>query len=512
MNIETSIPDENEYPIIWFDKSNFDSEEKMVLKLSFRENKMIHLFSEFEEAAKFAQSLGISFLLMVWNDGFDEQKLFKDFGVLQNTLGRRLTDFEEESLLKELSRNLSVETVKTFKVYVFFTRRDFESEDIEGMMMKPDTPEVARGFREEYLFWERKQQGLGKADAVFEDSKHGFDEFFKEEDCLRCKEFCMKRLRELIKKRRHEKEKIIYYVNLGESSRQLEEYQKALEYHGKALDILKSIYGEGHPSVGREYNGIANVYYSMEEFEKALEYFTKVLDIRKPVYEETHPSIASSYYNIALANYFLNDYKKSLELHLKALEIRKAFYGERHPNIASSYQGISAVYEQLKEYQNALDYSQKAMEINLLVYGETHAFTANSFSGFAEAYRNLNQHKIGLEYHLKALYIYKLICGEKHVKTVESYNVIAIIFYDLGEYENSLNYHLKTLKIKKSLYGETHESTAHSHYSLGMVYNALESYRKAKKHHLKALNIRISIYGEINNLTAASYYQLAETY
>jgi len=64
---------------------------------------------------------------MIVRRDFDEQELFKvskDF--LKDTYGRRLADFEEESILKELIINAN--DIKSFRVYVFYTPEDFESE------------------------------------------------------------------------------------------------------------------------------------------------------------------------------------------------------------------------------------------------------------------------------------------------------------------------------------------------------------------------------------------------
>jgi len=67
----------------------------------------------------------------------------------------------------------------------------------------------------------------------------------------------------------------------------------ALEYHLKALDIRKLIYGENRPEVAISYMNIGSAYYSQGDETKALEYYMKSLDIRKAIYGENHPDVAT---------------------------------------------------------------------------------------------------------------------------------------------------------------------------------------------------------------------------
>jgi len=209
--VETTI-DEDEYQVILYEP-NFD--------LGLQMGKPIHVFFVFEDAVSFAQSLGISFLLFVPSE-FDENLKKKDFEK------RRFSDFEEEVILEE---GLKDEAGRSYKVYVLYTREDFESEVfVEEETMEWDVGEMSRGFREEFMFWERKQRGLEEADAVFEylEEPGGFADFWEEGDYVESQGFCIKKLKELVNKRKQEKKKLIYYVNLGGCVYHFKEYQKGL--------------------------------------------------------------------------------------------------------------------------------------------------------------------------------------------------------------------------------------------------------------------------------------------
>ena len=62
-----------------------------------------------------------------------------------------------------------------------------------------------------------------------------------------------------------------------------EDYDKAMEYHLKALEIRETMLGMEHPDTATSYNNIGLVYHNQGDYPKALEYYTKALAIREKV-------------------------------------------------------------------------------------------------------------------------------------------------------------------------------------------------------------------------------------
>jgi len=149
------------YPIILYEPS-VHCQEKKALKDLIQGNDSIHLFAEFKEAAKFVQSLGISFILIVSQSKFmDEKTILQNFGSLGNTCNRPMFDFEEEALLKDLFQGISDAKLKSLKLkaYVFITLLDLmneapEKEDEEEIMVIPSVKEMTEKFCQEYnVIW-----------------------------------------------------------------------------------------------------------------------------------------------------------------------------------------------------------------------------------------------------------------------------------------------------------------------------------------------------------------------
>lgn len=69
------------------------------------------------------------------------------------------------------------------------------------------------------------------------------------------------------------------FHSLGYCFDNMGDYDKALEYYGKALEIRESKLGKDHPSTAMTYNNIAGVYRAKGDYDKALEYYLLALNL-----------------------------------------------------------------------------------------------------------------------------------------------------------------------------------------------------------------------------------------
>ncbi|MDR0736396.1 MAG: tetratricopeptide repeat protein, partial [Zoogloeaceae bacterium] len=139
-----------------------------------------------------------------------------------------------------------------------------------------------------------------------------------------------------------ERDYAVIYHNRGFVFDEQGDYNEALEWYRKALDIKEKVLGKDHPDTATTYNNIALVYKAQGEYGKALEEYRKALDILEKVLGKDHPYTATTYNNIGLVYDAQGEYGKALEEYRKALDIQEKVPGKDHPSTATTYNNIAA--------------------------------------------------------------------------------------------------------------------------------------------------------------------------
>lgn len=344
------------------------------------------------------------------------------------------------------------------------------------------------------------------------------------------------------------------YSNIAVMYFNQQEYENALDFHQKALEIKRRILPKNDPSIAKSYHNIGMVYSRMNDDTKALENYQAGLEIRLQVLDEDDSDLAKSYYEIGEAHKKLKDYEIALEFYQKALAIERKVLGEIHSDVAISYNNIGSSYSLLKEDEQALAYYQKALD-TFLKSGAPHDFNlcqiyinlswnVYDFGDYQQAaeyeekvleiqlntdagddkiairYNNIGfylgkfgQHQKALDSHQMALALRIVICGsEEHVDVARSYGHIGVAYNGLGDYEKSLEYNQKALAIKLRAYGtEEHVNIAKSYYDLGDTYRGKKEYKISLEQHQKALLLRQKLCGKESFDLVESYHAIGTT-
>ena len=281
------------------------------------------------------------------------------------------------------------------------------------------------------------------------------------------------------------------YYNIPLVYNDMSEYSRVLEHYEKSIEIRKVAFPKDHPDLATSYNNIALVYNDMGEYSKALEYYEKSIEIKKIAFPKDHPDLATSYNNIALVYNNMGEYSKALEYYEKSIEIRKIALPKNHPHLATSYSNIGQVYDNMGEYSKALEYYEKSVEIKKIALPKNHPHLANSYSCIGLVYKNMGEYSKALEYHDKSTEIRKIALPKNHPDLGTSYNNIALVYNKMGEYSKALEYYEKSHKIYEITLPKNHPHLATSFNNIASVYYNMKNYSKALKLFERALEIRL---------------------
>ncbi|CAF3328000.1 unnamed protein product, partial [Rotaria socialis] len=194
----------------------------------------------------------------------------------------------------------------------------------------------------------------------------------------------------------------IYHM-LGRSKHDQGEYQQAVTFYEKSLEIYRKTLPEDDASLAPTYGVIGLAYTNMREYSKALEYYKKSLRIREKALPPTHPDLATSYRCIGGVHDNMGKYSKALKYYEKSHKILETSLPPTHPDLATSYNNIGGVYKSMGNYSKALDYYEKDLEITKKSLPPTHPTFARLYNNIGGVYDHMGAYSKALKYYEKSL-------------------------------------------------------------------------------------------------------------
>ncbi|CAF0764160.1 unnamed protein product [Adineta steineri] len=260
----------------------------------------------------------------------------------------------------------------------------------------------------------------------------------------------------LLEQTSDEGEKAPYYSSLGYTKDEQGDYEKAICYYEKALEIRQKTLPSNHPSFATSYNNIGCVYNKMGEYSKALSYYEKALEIRQKTLPSNDPDLAISYNNIGSVYDDMEEYAKTLSFYEKAPEIFQKTLPSNHPLLATSYNNIGSVCDSMGEYSKAFSYYEKALEIRQKTLPSNHPSLATSYDNIGLVYKSMGEYSKALSSHEKALEIFQEALPSNHPDLAISYNNIGGVYNEMKDYSKALSYLERALDIRQCALPPTH--------------------------------------------------------
>lgn len=241
--------------------------------------------------------------------------------------------------------------------------------------------------------------------------------------------------------------------------KQFAHFKDSLIIQSNLLDFRIKKKGSNVADTATSYNNIGRLYYNMGEYSKALEYYEKALKIREQIFGSEHPYTAKSYNNIGLVHYGMGAYSRALEYYEKALRIKELVLGRKDPSTAISYNNIGQVYDGLGDYPKALDFYETSLRIREQVLGMEHPDTAQTYNNIGAVYYHMADYSKALECNMKALEIYEKSLGADHTATATTCNNIGCLYYKMEDMPKALEFFEKSIRVFEISLGPEHQNT-----------------------------------------------------
>ena len=270
-------------------------------------------------------------------------------------------------------------------------------------------------------------------------------------------------------KKQHNSLNIInIYNQLGIAYETLGEFQKAIYYHQKSLNIAQQI--GNMKEIAESLQGLGNSYNYLGQRQKASDYIQRSLDIFRKIGDRNGE--ANSLKSLGNVYVFLEKYQQAFNYYRKSLDIFQKI-GDQH-GIGNCFGDLGIVYYSLGEYQNAISYYKKSLNIAQSI-GDCDG-EANSLNNLGYAYHSLGEYQKAINFSQKSLDIFQQI-GD-HYREAASLDNLGHAYHSLGDYQKSIDFYKQSLAILQKI-GDRH-GEAISWFHLGNTLKNLQQNSEAK--------------------------------
>ena len=234
-----------------------------------------------------------------------------------------------------------------------------------------------------------------------------------------------------------------YYYMLGLTQFAQGEYQKAIVFYEKAVDIFQQDTAANLSNLASSYNNIGLVYGTTGDYLQALSFYEKALEIKKRLLPPNHPNLTSTCNNIGLLHYNMGDCTKALSFFEEAVAIQKVALPSFHPDLAKSFRCIAMAYEKMGKWTASLEYYNQIIDIQEKSLPPNHPDLAASYNNLGEVHRNTGNYSKALSYFEQALKMKEKSLSPMDPDIALSYQNIANVYVNIGDYSKALAFYEK---------------------------------------------------------------------
>ena len=220
----------------------------------------------------------------------------------------------------------------------------------------------------------------------------------------------------------------VVYTFLGHLYRDQEQFEIAIEFYKKALEV--NISAGFRQFAACTQNRIARCYRDAGDPDEAIEYYSMTLDMIDVVNMDT----VGAYTGLACIYRDDEMFDEAIECHQSAIETAEQLSGAESFEIADEYNQIAITYRHMGELTRAIEYYQRAIEIFEAQENVNRRKVARVLENLAMAYVYAEQMGNALECFGRLLPMLREIDGEDdpHVAEIEEYMVEIDQSYHFG--------------------------------------------------------------------------------
>ena len=226
------------------------------------------------------------------------------------------------------------------------------------------------------------------------------------------------------------------------------------------------------------------------QYDRAVEYAQKALELGRRTLSPRDPALASLYQNLGTAWGDAGDYDRELECQQEALRIRQALLPPDHPDLALSYSSVGTSLGDRGDHWGELDHQRQALRIRQAVLPPDHPDLADSYSKVGDALCRLGNHPQGVPLQRQALQLRLSARKPDRAAIAAAHNNLGKSLCEQGQAREALAHFREALRLREQCFPPQHPAIAQSHNNLAIACGLTGDARQELAHRLECLNIR----------------------
>ena len=250
--------------------------------------------------------------------------------------------------------------------------------------------QIAEGIYQEALSFSKKEYGQNTSETALVFNLMG-DLFYDQRKYKLAKENYLKGEQIYGLHTDYKEDQAVSLNGLGNVYKATGNTTKAVEYYKRAASIIAGVYGEDNLLTAKAYENIGLAYRQGDDYEEALNWLLKALDIRvEQIKDQKKLDLNSSYHN--LGDFYLEqgDYKQALEYLQKAIQQQVLKFNESNYLVNPSLDDISLLIGSKQGLVKDLKFKGQALQEGFSQNGDIEYLNASK-STFSLATQLIDQ-------------------------------------------------------------------------------------------------------------------------
>lgn len=228
------------------------------------------------------------------------------------------------------------------------------------------------------------------------------------------------------------------YQRIGQAHIANTRFSEAMHCIDTCLAVLRTCRSEDHPDFAPVYLLAGTVYKNRHDWENALIFFNRALDIDRLHLGEWHPEVGRACENLGTLYMHKDDFARAMDFQKKALLVYTRALGPDHPSVAGVRNHIAYIHFRKKEYGPMLEELRRGLAVCMKDPERNRLLTAEIEFRIGHVYRHTGRPDPALVHYRRALAIRTPILNRRSVWMSETHKAIGSALSDKGLYREAL--------------------------------------------------------------------------